>query len=240
MRLLAVMGSLLALSVALSGVAGAAAEDKPAADGKPSAVDLVFESDHLKDLELGKKIIYNFERAPSDQKLLGEGFTDTITLSSEKVNDNGGFDVDMQIYTGERARDLQKLPGRLKNPVFLVYFSQAVNSFRMLAGGQAPYLKHTFSNAFNTKAKVEPTKVEYDGQKVDAYRISMTPYKDDPSEVKMQGWEGAEYTIVVSDKVPGGVVDLVARYTNKYQDGLQLVERITLDGAEGLEETKAK
>lgn len=240
MRLLAVMGSLLALAVAMSGAAGAAADEKPAADGEPSAVELVFERDHLKNLETGKKIVYNFERAPSDPKLLGEGFTDTITLNSGKARENGGHDVDLQIYTGERARDLQKLPARLKNPVFLVYFSQSVNTFRMLAGGQAPYLKKAFSDAFRDKAKVEQIKIEYNGKPIDAYRISMLPYKDDPAEVKMQGWEGAEYTVVLSDEVPGDVVDLVARYKNKYPGGLQLVERITLDGVSGLEEIEVK
>jgi hypothetical protein len=54
----------------------------------------------------------------------------------------------------------------------------------------------------------------------------------------MQGWEGAEYVVVVSDHVPGEIVDLIAKYKNKYPGDLQLVERITLDGATGLEDIK--
>jgi hypothetical protein len=55
----------------------------------------------------------------------------------------------------------------------------------------------------------------------------------------MQGWEGAQYVLVVSDQVPGQIVDLIAKYKNKYDDkNLRLVERITLDGASGLEEIK--
>jgi hypothetical protein len=54
----------------------------------------------------------------------------------------------------------------------------------------------------------------------------------------MQGWEGAEYVLVVSDQVPGEIIDLIAKYKNKYPGDLRLVERITLDGATGLEDIK--
>jgi hypothetical protein len=44
--------------------------------------------------------------------------------------------------------------------------------------------------------------------------------------------------LVVSDQVPGEIVDLIAKYKNKDLGDLKLVERITLDGATGLEEVK--
>jgi hypothetical protein len=54
----------------------------------------------------------------------------------------------------------------------------------------------------------------------------------------MQGWEGAEYVLVVSEQVPGEIVDLIAKYKNKYPGDLRLVERITLNGVSGVEEAK--
>lgn len=235
MRLLVVWGGLLALLIApWSGVVAAVADDKP------SAVDMIFEHKHLSNVEQGKKLDYKFKRAASDPKLLGESFSDDITLKVVEAKDNGKKAVDLQIYTGDRARDLQKMPGVSINPVFLVYFNQAVNSYSMLAGGQRPYLTRVFSMSFKDKAKVEPIKVDYKGKKIDAYRITVSPYKGDQNESKMQGWEGSEYTLVVSDQVPGEIIDLMAHYKNKYPGGLQLVERITLDGATGLEEVKVK
>jgi hypothetical protein len=85
---------------------------------------------------------------------------------------------------------------------------------------------------------VEAVKVDYQGKKIDAYRISMAPYVGDQNESKMQGWEGAEYVLVVSEQVPGEIVDLIAKYKNKYSGDLRLVERITLDGVSGVEEGK--
>ena len=121
------------------------------------------------------------------------------------------------------------------NPVFAVFFSQAVSTFNQLAGGQVNYLQSSFSNGW-LKAKVEPIKVTYDGKQVHAYHISMTPYVGDKYESKMQGWEGAKYDVIVSKDVPGEIVDLLATYHNRYPPAkLKLTERITLAGVTGLE-----
>jgi hypothetical protein len=235
MRLSTVWGAPLALILALwSGMAVAAAGDPP------SAVNLIFEHKHLSNVGQGKEVDYKFHRTVSDPKLLGEPFTDSITLKVVAAKPTGEKDVDLQIYTGERARDLQKLPGLTINPVFIVYFDQAVNSFSNLAGAKPPYLRQVFSMALKDKTKVEPIKVDYKGKQIDAYRISMNPYADDQNASKMQGWEGARYTLILSDEVPGEIVDLLSTYKNKFKgnEKLQLVERITLDGASGLEDAK--
>ena len=52
----------------------------------------------------------------------------------------------------------------------------------------------------------------------------------------MQGWEGAKYDVIVSEQVPGEIVDLLATYHNRYPPAmLKLSERTTLDGVTGLE-----
>ncbi len=224
----------LALTVAAcTGAAAAIAADPP------KATDIIFEQKHLANIDPGKEVDYKFNRTVSNPDMLGQPFSDSITLKVTGMKPTGEKDVDLQIYTGDRARDLQKLPDLTINPVFLVYFNQAVNTFHQLAGGQQPYLTRVFSEGFKNKAKVEPIKVDYNGKKIDAYRVSMAPFIGDQSESKMQGWEGAEYVLVISDQVPGQIVDLISKYKNKYDDkDLRLVERTTLDGASGLEEIK--
>ncbi len=235
MRLSVMWGVPLALIVALwSGLATAAAGDPP------TAVNMIFEHKHLSNVEQGKEVDYNFHRTASDPVLLGQPFTDTITLKVVGAKPTGEKDVDLQIYSGERARDLQKLPGLTINPLFIVYFDQAVSSFSNLAGAKIPYLRNVFSLALRDKAKVEPIKVDYKGKKIDAYRISMNPYADDQNASKMQGWEGSQYVLILSDQVPGEIVDLVSTYKNKLKgnEKLRIVERITLDGVTGLEGAK--
>jgi hypothetical protein len=204
----------------------------------PKATEIIFDHKHLANVEAGGEIDYRFNRTTNKPDVLGQPFADDITLKVVAAKPTGARDVDLQIYTGERARDLQKLPDISINPVFLVYFNQAVNTFSMIAGGQRPYLTRVFSDGFRDKAKVEPVKVDYKGKKIDAYRVSMTPYVGDQNEAKMEGWEGAEYVLVLSNEVPGEIVDLIAKYKNKYPGDLRLVERITLNGATGLEDAQ--
>jgi hypothetical protein len=97
------------------------------------------------------------------------------------------------------------------------------------------YLQRSFSDGW-LKAKVEPIQVDYNGKKINAYRISMTPFVGDKYESKMQGWEGAKYQVIVSEEVPGEIVDLCATYHNRYPPALlNMSERITLAGISGLE-----
>ena len=230
MRFYGLVGALFAAALALgSQVVVAAAADEP------KATDLIFEQKHLANVETGKTIDYKFNRTVTDPLILGQPFSDDITLKVAAEKEDGKKDIELQIYTGARARDLQKLEKFSINPVFAVFFSQAVSTFNQLAGGQVNYLQSGISNGW-LKAKVEPTKVTYDGKQIDAYHISMTPYVGDKYESKMQGWEGAKYDVIVSKDVPGEIVDLLATYHNRYPPAkLKLIERITLAGVTGLE-----
>jgi hypothetical protein len=228
-----------ALAVGFHAVSVKAADDPKPADkaeaGQPKATDLIFERKHLTNVEPGKTIDYKFERTVTDPQILGVAFSDDIKLKVVADKDDGKKDVELQIYTGDRARDLQKLEKFSINPVFAVYFSQAISSFNQLAGGQVNYLQASFSDGW-LKAKVEPIKVTYNGKQVDAFHISMTPFLGDKYESKMQGWEGAKFDVIVSKDVPGEIVDLLATYHNRYPPAkLRLTERTTLVGVTGLE-----
>jgi hypothetical protein len=241
MRFYGLSGVLVAVAFVLGSQAVSAADAPKAAEaatGQPKATDLIFERKHIAKLEPGKQIDYKFKRTASDEKILGQSFGDDITLKIAGDKPDGNKDLTLQIYTGDRARDLQKLEKFSINPVFAVFFSQAVATFSQLAGGQVNYLQRSFSDGW-LKAKVEPIKVDYNGKTIDAYRISMTPYVGDKSESKMQGWEGAKYDVIVSEQVPGEIVDLLATYQNRYPPALlRLTERTTLAGVTGLEEAK--
>ena len=241
MRFYGLSGILIAVALVLGSQAVSAADAPKAPDpatGQPKATDLIFERKHIAKVEPGKQIDYKFKRTASDEKILGQSFSDDITLKVTGEKPDGNKDLTLQIYTGDRARDPQKLEKFSINPVFAVFFSQAVATFSQLAGGQVNYLQRSFSDGW-LKAKVEPIKVDYNGKKIDAHRISMTPYVGDKFESKMQGWEGVKYDVIVSEQVPGEIVDMLATYHNRYPPALlKLTERTTLAGVTGLEDPK--
>jgi hypothetical protein len=238
MRLLGVC-AVVALSLAASTgvVAANAAEQAPAAPppttaGQPSVQTMIFEHKHLANVDQGTALGYRFNRTVSDAQMLGLPFSDEITVKVVGAKPTGEKDVDLQIYTGERARELQKLTNTTINPVFVVYFDLAVSTFTQLTGEKYGYLKTVFTHGFKDKSKVEPIKLDYKGKTVDAYRIVMTPYVGDPKAGRMQGYDGATFTMVVSDQVPGEIVQLTSVYQSTIPAAPKLEERITIDGAE--------
>ncbi len=232
MRLFGVCGAILALAAAVwSGAAFAVAGNLP------QATDLVFEEKHLANMNEGEEVGYLYERKVSDPKLLGDAFTDKVTVKVVGAAPTGEKNVELQIYTGERARDLQNLPKLTINPIFLVFLEQAVSTYHNLSGGKRAYLKRVFSLSFKDKdkAKVEPVKIEYNGKTVDGYRILVVPYRDDRHASKMEGWDGSQFEIVMSDDVPGEVVRLGSHYENSHENTPTLEQNYTLNGVKSVQ-----
>jgi hypothetical protein len=195
---------------------------------KPAAI--LFDTPHISSVAPGTALVYKFERKPSNPKVLGDGFSDDITLTVESEGKPGKKNVRLQIYSGDRARDPQEITDMDGNPLLLVYLDGAVAHFRMLAGGDPAYLKGMFKERIADSAKVTPVKIDYKGQSIDGYRVSITPYANDPAKSKMNGFEGSTFTIALSDKIPGYFAKMVSEYTNTDKNSPTLEETTTLDG----------
>ncbi|CCB65114.1 MULTISPECIES: hypothetical protein [unclassified Hyphomicrobium] len=215
---------LAALAVMCMASASVSAEETP----KPA--DILFERPHIASVAPGTNLVYKFERAPSDPKTLGPGFSDNITLTVESDGAPGKKNVRLQIYSGDRARDPQEITDMDGNPLLVVYLDDAVAHFRLLAGGDGAYLKNMFKKSLAQDAKIAPVKIDYKGQSVDGFRVSLTPYINDPAKARMNGFEGSVFTIALSDKIPGYFAKMVSDYTNNDKKGPSLKETLTLDG----------
>lgn len=204
-----------------------------AAPEVPKATDVLFESKHLSNLNKGDEVSYRFQRTVSDEKLLGMPFSDDIKLAVvQAVPENGSRDVTVQVFTGERARDPVSETQRTGNPLLVFYLDRAVSNFSLIAGGNRPYLKNKFAMALKD-AKVEPVKIAYNGTQVEGYRVTVTPYAGDPNAAKMQGYEGSQFTLLVSEAVPGQLAEMMASYSSTIPGAPRLEERITLTGVGG-------
>jgi hypothetical protein len=214
-----------ALAVLALSVPGAAmAEDMP----KPA--DILFNRPHISSVAAGTVLDYKFVRKPSNEKTLGAGFSDDITLKIDSDGAPGKKNVVLQIYSGDRARDPQRIEGMDGNPLLIVYLDSAVSHFRQLAGGDSAYLKGMFSRYLADGATIAPVKILYNGQEVSGYQITATPYANDPARAKMRGFENATFKIALSDKIPGYLAQMVSDYTSTDKTAPSLVETTTLVG----------
>jgi hypothetical protein len=201
------------------------------AAGDQKATDLLFESRHLDLIARGSEVTYRFEKTGSDARLVGENYTDDIRLGVTTVNAKGERDVVFKVFTGDHARDPQNWPELTINPIFVWYLDRAVSTISSLAGSENQmYFKGRFREALRDSAGVEPIKIDYDGKSVDAYKVTVAPYVDDPNKSKMGGFQNSVFTIVVSNQVPGYFVDLQSNYVSKEAAAPKLDEHIKLVG----------
>ncbi len=199
--------------------------------GAPSAVELLFERKHLAALDGGSEIAYRFERATSDPKMLGEPFADTIRLTITAVAPTGTREVALDVFTGDRARTVQNVPDLTGNPMLVLFLDRTVSNMSQLAGGARPYFKDRIRAGLRDKAVIEPTTIAYAGKTVDAFRIAVTPFIGDANAGKMLGYDGAKLTLVVSEAVPGHIVELTSLFESAIPDAPRLEERITVAGS---------
>jgi hypothetical protein len=201
-----------------------------AAGETPKPADILFERPHIALVAAGTVLDYKFVRKPSDEKALGPGFTDDITVTVESDGAPGKKNVLVKMYSGDRAREPQRITDMDGNPMLIVYLDNAVSHFRQLAGGDGAYLKGMFSRYLANGATIAPVKIMYKGQEVDGYQVTSTPYADDPAKAKMNGYEDAKFTIALSDKIPGYFAQMVSTYTSTDKTAPSLLETTTLDG----------
>lgn len=202
------------------------------ASGSPTAAQTLFETRQLDLVQKGSEIKYHFEKAVSDERLLGKPYEDDIVLGINKVNEKGERDVVFKVFTGELARDPISWPELTINPLFIWYLDRAVGTFNQLAGGNQQYLKVKFKEALRDKAVIEPVKVDYDGKSLDGYKVTVAPFAEDPNVKKMQGYEKASFSIIVSKDAPGFFVDLQSTFESTAAAAPKLEERISLVGIE--------
>ncbi len=211
-----------ALCLVLLPVAAVAAADQ-------KAQPILFESRQLELVNKGDEVTYRFEKIGSDERLVGKNYADDIRLSVAKVGEKGEREVIFKVFTGDNARDPQDWPDLTINPLFIWYLDRAVSTFNSLAGGNHMYLKHKMREALGN-ATAEEVKVDYDGKSVDALKIEITPFEDDPSSSKMQGFHKSVFTIVVSNQIPGYFVELGSNFKSTQAAGPELKEQIKVVG----------
>jgi hypothetical protein len=221
-----------AAALAVACAALVAAVPAVAAPDQKSIPELIFDTKHIAGLPAGTELNYTFERKPSDETRLGAAFKDSITVKVESEAPDNKKNVMLQIYTGERARDPHRITDMDGNPMLVVYLDNAVAHFRDLGGGDRDYLKNTFKRHFIETAKLDTAKIKYKGDEFDGYKVTLSPYANDPARRKMRGYEGATFSIYVSEKIPGFFAKMVSNYTNSNKDSPTLEETTTLDGVE--------
>lgn len=228
----------LALALLLTPVAAPAADQaagtKPATmqdDEFSEANQLLFLQDHLTQIAYPARYVYARVRSGS-----ADDFEDRITMTTHNLPDSDAKHVafsQTQTEPGQQIDDVENARG---NPLIMVFLQSDVLELAEATGGHWRYFQKQMKLALENTAQVEPITVTFQGKPVDGRRISVKPYADDPERRQALGrYVGKTYEFILSDQVPGSIVELRTSVPAEGNAGEPQVERLTLQSMEEID-----
>lgn len=160
---------------------------------------LLWETDQLENINKAGVVRYEFER----EGTLDSGFTDSVELNILEVKNDGMKSAVVTFFSGDRNQDVAPNDNTNGNPVIGVYLQGDVYEMNRLTEGSWRYFHKRIKFALADDAKVEPVKITVDGKEVDAKKVTITPYMNDPRRKMFEEYADKVYEITVSEEIPG-------------------------------------
>ena len=189
---------------------------------------LLFMTDHLQGLNTPARLEYKFVHQDGDTADDDTDYTDHVDLQIDEGEQNGKH-VRVDFLSGDRHRYMPDIDNARGNPVIMMFLQNDVTELARRTGGSWRYFQRRVKFALEDAATVSRARATYDGEPIDVERIELTPYageqdhRDDVAQALAR-----RYTFLLSDAVPGGVLELRAQ--TPAADGRPAVsDRLTLD-----------
>lgn len=189
------------LCLCLAGVAHAQ-------DNNPisAAEQLIFNQPHLAALKPPQQLRYSFR----EQAGAGAPVDDAVTLSLTRSAGGHCCAASARYLSGPRALALPDLPEASANPVLLYFLEQQIRQLQQATGGQSAHFRRRIRLALAANPAVESVKWPWNGAEVAASRVTVSPYADDPQRHRFEARARTSYTFILSEQVPGMVLELAA------------------------------
>lgn len=198
--------ALLILWLSTIGMAAyAGAEGTSQEEPISEANTVLFLSDHLADIRQPTVLRYDFRKSGT----LEEGFVDTVDVNVGAPKANGGKDVRLRYFTGNRARQFPSVPDAKGNPILLLFLQRDVSEMQRLTEGNWRYFQRVIKQALADAAQVKPVEFEFRGQPVQGTEIRITPYLND-THAELDQFKAKYYVFTLSEAIPGHIYQLRA------------------------------
>ncbi|MGQ9366483.1 hypothetical protein [Azospirillum sp. ST 5-10] len=184
---------------------------------------LLFDTNHLRDLNDGTTLRYRFDKAGT----MEPGFTDTVEMTVTAVAADGRKDLSFHFLTGDRAIAFEPMAKFNGNPLIMLFLERDAREMKRLTGGSELYFRNRLRNAFAAStAEVTATTVSWKGREVPATEVVVHPYVAVELIERFPAFEHKEYRFVLSEAVPGSLY--AVRTVTPGPDGPVLDETMTL------------
>lgn len=161
-------------------------------------------SDHMADADIvsGTTLRYAFMRTSA----LGDGFEDEVRVQVLKAHTDGSKDVSVRFFGDQRQQPVfypENLNQVRGNPVLGLYLQGDVQDMNRMTDGGWRYFQKLIKLAIAENATVEQIELQYNGRAVEAQRITIRPYDDDPKKIRYLKFADKLYEFVLSKEIPG-------------------------------------
>ena len=161
------------------------------------AESLLFQTNHLQNLQMPATVRYAFHKAGSAEP----GFDDQVRL----VLAAGTSSATLEFLTGPRQTTAPAVDNPEGNPVLLGFLEHDIAEMQRLTGGARNHFRQRIRLALADSAQVRASRFSYAGKTVDGSEVVIQPYQNDPMRARFEQYAGKRYTFVVSPQVPGGI-----------------------------------
>lgn len=187
------------------------------------AETLLFQTDHLRNVQAPSTLSYTFHKEGSAEA----GFDDQVRL----VLAAGAPSSTLQFLSGARQVPAPPVDNPQGNPVLLGFLEHDIAEMQRLTGGSRNYFRKRIRLALAESAQVSPRHFTYAGKDIEGREIVITPYRDDPMHARFETYVGKRYSFVVSPQVPGGVYQVRAATMGAAGRAALIEETLTFAGA---------
>lgn len=186
---------------------GAVFAAPPADANAPAALSVaeqrLFTDPHLASLPADATVRYAYRKAAAGQSPVN----DEVVLKARQDATRGRV-ASVDYLHGERRLELPEIAPAVSNPLILYFLESDVRAMKQHLGGQENYFRRRIRLALADHAEVTSVPVQYAGKTIQATRVTVRPYLDDPLKDRFKDWVGKSYVFTLSDQVPSGVLEL--------------------------------
>ena len=173
----------------------------------------LFKTDHLANVAAPKKLHYRFERRGSLEPALDDDATVAVSVVDGKRN------TVVDYLHGEQRMELPPITDVDGNPILLHFLERELREMRRLTRGSVSYYRKRIRMALAADPPVTRTTVEHQGRSLQASRIRVDPYLDDPARSRYPKFATRFYTLILSKDIPGEIYQLRAELIEPGQNG---------------------
>lgn len=191
--------------VAFSGVA-------QAFENLTAAQNLVYDTAHLSNTVAGQQINYRYR----SQIATDDVIDDQVSLSIKEAHKDGKRDVVVDFLSAERHMAFPDFTAFRGNPVIIAMLEHIAQGFGRETGGGVLYFRNRIRDALaKENTRIELVTVEFNDRTIDATRVLFSPFVGDAYLAERPEYTHAVFSITLSDEVPGGVVGIAVKSSQK-------------------------